>query len=106
MAIVCLTSGSGSPGVTTTAVGMAFSWPRPVLLAEADPTGGSGVLAGFLRGTTPYDAGLIELALSPLGTTDALRDVEATAVETSAGAARPEDRLTRVDVKGSVHDAA
>ncbi len=75
MAIVCLTSASGSPGVTTTAVGMAFSWPRPVLLVEADPTGGSGVLAGFLRGTTPYDAGLIELALSPLSTTDALRDV-------------------------------
>lgn len=75
MAIVCLTSASGSPGVTTTALGMAFSWPRPVLLLEADPTGGSGVLAGFLRGTTPYDAGLIELALSPLGTADALRDV-------------------------------
>lgn len=75
MAIVCLTSASGSPGVTTTAVGMAFSWPRPVLLVEADPTGGSGVLAGFLRGTKPYDAGLIELALSPLGTADALRDV-------------------------------
>jgi hypothetical protein len=75
MAIVCLTSASGSPGVTTTAVGMAFSWPRPVLLVEADPTGGSGVLAGFLRGTSPYDAGLIELALSPLGTADALRDV-------------------------------
>lgn len=75
MATVCLTSASGSPGVTTTAVGMAFSWPRPVLLVEADPTGGSGVLAGFLRGTTPYDAGLIELALSPLGTADALRDV-------------------------------
>ncbi|QBR91848.1 hypothetical protein [Nocardioides euryhalodurans] len=75
MAIVCLTSASGSPGVTTTAVGMAFSWPRPVLLVEADPTGGSSVLAGFLRGTTPYYAGLIELALSPLGTTDALRDV-------------------------------
>ncbi|WP_300578283.1 hypothetical protein [uncultured Nocardioides sp.] len=46
-----------------------------MLLVEADPTGGSGVLAGFLRGTTPYDAGLIELALSPLSTTDALRDV-------------------------------
>lgn len=75
MAIVCLTSASGSPGVTTTAVGMAFCWPRPVLLVEADPTGGTGVLPGFLRGTTPYDAGLIELALSPLGTADALREV-------------------------------
>ena len=47
MAIVCLTSASGSPGVTTTAVGIAFCWPRPALLVEADPTGGSGVLAGI-----------------------------------------------------------
>ena len=75
MAVLCLTSASGSPGVTTTAVGLAFCWPRPVLLVEADPTGGSGILAGFLRGTTPYDVGLIELALSPLGAAEALRDV-------------------------------
>lgn len=74
MAIICLTSAAGSPGVTTTAVGLAFCWPRPVLLVEADPTGGSGILAGFLKGTTPYDVGLIELALSPLETSDALRD--------------------------------
>jgi hypothetical protein len=74
MAVVCLTSASGSPGVTTTAVGLAFCWPRPVLLLEADPTGGSGILAGFLKGTTPYDAGLLELALSPLGVAEALRD--------------------------------
>ena len=46
-----------------------------MLLVEADPTGGSAILAGFLRGTTPYDAGLVELALSPLGTADALREV-------------------------------
>lgn len=75
MAVICLTSASGSPGATTTAVGLAFCWPRPVLLVEADPTGGSGILAGFLKGTTPYDAGLVELALSPLTTADALRDV-------------------------------
>ncbi|WP_224766079.1 P-loop NTPase family protein [Nocardioides campestrisoli] len=61
--------------MTTTAVGLAFCWPRPVLLVEADPTGGSGVLAGFLKGTTPYDGGLLELALSPLSVADALRDV-------------------------------
>jgi hypothetical protein len=75
MAVICLTSASGSPGVTTTAVGLAFCWPRPLLLVEADPTGGSGILAGFLRGSTPYDLGLIELALSPLGAADALREV-------------------------------
>lgn len=75
MALICLTSASGSPGVTTTAVGLAFCWPRPVLLVEADPTGGSGILAGFLRGMTPYDGGLVEFALSPLSPADALRDV-------------------------------
>ena len=61
--------------MTTTAVGLAFCWPRRVLLVEADPTGGSGILAGFLKGTTPYDAGLVELALSPLSAPDALREV-------------------------------
>lgn len=75
MAVVCLTSASGSPGVTTTAVGLAFCWPRPVLLIEADPTGGSGILAGFLRGTATYDGGLVDLALSPLSAADALREV-------------------------------
>jgi hypothetical protein len=75
MAVICLTSASGSPGVTTTAVGLALCWPRPVLLVEADPAGGSAILAGFLRGTTPYDVGLLELALSPLDVADALREV-------------------------------
>lgn len=75
MSVLCLTSASGSPGVTTTALALAFSWPRPVVLVEADPTGGSGILAGFLRGTAEYDAGLIEVALSPLGVAEALRDV-------------------------------
>lgn len=75
MTLVCLASASGSPGVTTTAVGLALAWPRPVLLVEADPTGGSGILAGFLRGTAPYDVGLIDLALSPLGVAEALREV-------------------------------
>ena len=75
MAVIALTSASGSPGVTTTAVGLALTWPRPVLLIEADPTGGSGVLAGYFRGTREYDVGLIELALSPASPADALRDV-------------------------------
>lgn len=75
MTVITLCSASGSPGVTTTAVAMALNWPRPVVLIEADPTGGSGVLAGFLRGTTEYDAGLIELALSPMDVGDALREV-------------------------------
>ena len=75
MAVVTLTSASGSPGVTTTAVALALSWPRPVLLVEADPTGGSGILAGFFRGSREYESGLIELALAPVGVANALRDV-------------------------------
>ena len=72
MAVVALTSASGSPGVTTTALGLALSWPRPVLLVEADPTGGSGILAGFFRGARYYESGLVELALSALGVPDAV----------------------------------
>lgn len=64
MATIVLTSASGSPGVTTTALGLAFSWPRPVLLVEADPTGGSGVLAGYFQGMVEPGAGLIDLALA------------------------------------------
>ena len=75
MAVIALTSASGSPGVTTTAVGLALLWPRPVLLVEADPTGGSGILAGYFRGAMEYEAGLIELALAPVDVADALREV-------------------------------
>lgn len=72
MAVIALTSASGSPGVTTTALGLSHLWPRPVVLIEADPTGGSGLLAGFFRGTREYESGLIELALSPYDVADAL----------------------------------
>jgi hypothetical protein len=75
MAVVALTSASGSPGVTTTALGLALQWPRPVLLVEADPTGGSGLLAGYFRGTTEYVTGMIELALTSSDLADALADV-------------------------------
>lgn len=75
MAVIALASASGSPGVTTTALGLALVWPRPVLLVEADPTGGSGLLAGYFRGTREYDIGLIELALTASNLSDALADV-------------------------------
>ena len=62
MALIVLASASGSPGVTTSAVGLALTWPRPVLMVEADPTGGSAVLAGFFRGSIAHATGLIDLA--------------------------------------------
>ena len=64
MAIIALTAGSGSPGVSTTTVGLALCWPRPVVLVEADPTGGSGILAGYFQGQVAHDGGLIELAMA------------------------------------------
>ncbi|WP_448071094.1 hypothetical protein [Georgenia yuyongxinii] len=90
MAVITLCSASGSPGVTTTAVGLAMCWPRPVLLVEADPSGANGVLAGIFRGARDYDGGLLEVASSPLAVSDALRDVvrsiEATEVSFVVGA--------------------
>lgn len=89
MAAITLTSASGSPGVTTASLGLALAWPRPVLLVEADPTGGSGLLAGYFRGTREYDGGLIELALSANDVCEALaevaRPIENTTVSYVAG---------------------
>lgn len=77
MAVIALCSASGSPGVTTTALGLALVWPRPVLLVEADPTGGSGLLAGYFRGAREYTAGLVELAYTAEPLADVLPDVAA-----------------------------
>lgn len=84
MAVIALASASGSPGVTTAAIGLALLWPRPVLLVEADPTGGSGLLAGYFRGTREYEAGVIELALTASNLSDALADVARPFVGTHA----------------------
>lgn len=54
MAVVCLASATGAPGVTSTAVGLTMFWPRDVMLVDADRDAGQAVLAGFLQG---QDAG-------------------------------------------------
>jgi len=60
--IYALLSPGGSPGVTTAALALAFSWPGPVIVAECDPAGGS-VLAGTLGGHLPGGPGLVEHAI-------------------------------------------
>lgn len=60
MALITLTSASGAPGVTTTALGLASCWPRPCLLVEADPSGSSALLAGYWRGTRDH-TGVVDL---------------------------------------------
>lgn len=61
MAIIVLTSAGGSPGVTTTGLGLALSWPRPVLLADCDRHPNQAVLAGYLRGLSAGGRGLAGL---------------------------------------------
>lgn len=60
--IILLTSAGGSPGVTTTGLGLALTWPRDVLLVDADPHPSQAVLAGWLLGATTGGCGLAELA--------------------------------------------
>jgi hypothetical protein len=56
--MVTLLCGKGSPGTTTAAVAMALGWPRPVLLVEADPAGGS-IGFGYGQGIDMQDRGLL-----------------------------------------------
>ena len=63
MAVIYLTSVSGSPGVTTTALALTMNWPRPVVLVEADISKPSGILPGYLRGQMDHSRGLTPLAV-------------------------------------------
>ena len=40
MALIAIAADKGAPGVTTTAMALTAVWPRPILLAECDPSGG------------------------------------------------------------------
>ena len=62
MPIILLTSPGGSPGLTTTALGLALTWPRDVILADADPCPGHVIESGYLMGRIPPRSGLIGLA--------------------------------------------
>ncbi len=65
MALIVLTSANGSPGVTTSALGLALAWPRPTLLVDADPTGSLAIPAGYFRGgQLPTDLTVVDLAMS------------------------------------------
>lgn len=64
MTLITLVSVSGSPGVSTITLGLSEWWPRPTLVVEADPTGGSGMLAGLFRGEVEPPGGLLEVVTS------------------------------------------
>ncbi|WP_394426638.1 hypothetical protein [Streptomyces sp. SGAir0957] len=60
MAIIALASGKSS-GVTCSALALSLSSPRPSLLVEADPAGGT-IRAGYLGGEGTAQVGLHRLA--------------------------------------------
>ncbi len=62
MSIYALVSAGGSPGVTTAALALALGWPRQVILAECDPSGGD-ILAGLFAGHLEARSGLLPLAV-------------------------------------------
>lgn len=45
-------------------MGLAITWPRPVVLIDADPSGSNALLAGFFRGVEEVSDGLYELVLA------------------------------------------
>lgn len=59
MTITVLTSASGSPGVTTTAVGLTLHWPGSCLLVDTDYQ--KSILTGYLEGNTVTPNGLIHV---------------------------------------------
>ncbi|MBO2460336.1 hypothetical protein [Actinomadura violacea] len=65
MALYCVVSPGGSPGATSTALGLSLTWPGRVLLAECDPTG-RRVLPGFMADRMRESAGpgLLGLAMA------------------------------------------
>lgn len=74
MGILILTSTCAAPGVTTLALGLTLTWPRPVLLADCDPGAHQSVLAGYLAGQSAGGKGLLRVAEAHRDGRD-LRDV-------------------------------
>ncbi|MDJ0464414.1 hypothetical protein [Streptomyces sp. H27-C3] len=64
MALIAIAADKGSPGVTTTAVALAAVWPRRVLLAETDPSGGDLVYRSSAAHGGPLDpnTGMLSIA--------------------------------------------
>lgn len=61
MTLYALASPGGAPGVTTAALALALTWPRPVVLAECDPAGGA-VLPGLFAAAAAPGPGVLTLA--------------------------------------------
>jgi hypothetical protein len=64
VSVLVAVSAKGSPGVSTSLLALAMSWPSPVLMVEADPAG-SDARAGVLAASVPAAGhGILECALA------------------------------------------
>jgi len=64
MALITLCSIKGAPGVSSTALAMTLTWPRPALLVEADSSGGSAIMAGLFRGQVSQKRSLLSMTMA------------------------------------------
>ncbi len=71
MTMYALVSAGGSPGVTTTALALALTWPGAVVVAECDLAGGD-VLAGLYAGHLTAPPGLLSVAVEAGGAVAAM----------------------------------
>ena len=62
MSVIVLTGGPGSPGVTTTSLGLTLCWPGDVMLSDCDRDPAQAIPAGYLRGLDLGGRGLAVLA--------------------------------------------
>lgn len=88
MSLITLSSAAGSPGVSTTAIGLSLAWPRPCLLVEADPSGASAILTGYMRQYAPNGVvSIFDLAVRfrQTGSIPPLMDVATRVPNTSIG---------------------
>jgi len=60
---VAVVAGKASPGATTVAAALTLTWPRPVLLVDADP-GGGDVVPGLLPGRVSTESGLLSWSVA------------------------------------------
>ena len=63
MTAVAVLAGKASPGATTVAAALTLTWPRPVLLVDADPAGGD-VAPGLLPGRVSTECGLLSWSVA------------------------------------------
>ena len=61
--LIAVVSGKGSPGASTTAIGLALSWDGPVLLVDCDSRGGD-MLWGYGQGALAPGSGLLSFQVN------------------------------------------